>query len=353
MGRANSWKRAVWLAVIATAAAVAASVSYPLATPDMMTFFRDTVGLTPSQISSIQSGRPVVKALRPRTAEEAFLFGAVFIHATPESFLKLSQDLDYIRKQPEFLAIEDFHDPPQLSDLAGFAFDPDEIQDLKNCKPGNCEIQIPADLMIALQHSINWRAPNVNEQVNQRVRKSVLDHLFAYRSGGDPILGTYNDKPIPTDVPKEFDFLLSYSKELPQYLPEFHRYLLDYPKEKPANIESRFYWSKVKFGLKPTLRVVQVVTQTGSAQDEIACAIAEKQLYASHYFKTALDLKYCVRGEVRGRPGFYLIMTLGSAQAGLTGFKGTIVRWAGTSRSEASLRDGLAQTKDDLERNPK
>jgi hypothetical protein len=53
--------------------------------------------------------------------------------------------------------------------------------------------------------------------------------------------------------------------------------------------------SKVKFGLKPTQRLVQVVTKRGAPAGPLANAVAEKQLYASHYFETALDLSFCVR----------------------------------------------------------
>jgi len=48
--------------------------------------------------------------------------------------------------------------------------------------------------------------------------------------------------------------LLSRSKALPVYLPELDRYLLDYPEAGSENIQSEFYWEKVNFGLKPTLR---------------------------------------------------------------------------------------------------
>jgi hypothetical protein len=85
----------------------------------------------------------------------------------------------------------------------------------------------------------------------------------------------------------------------------------------------------VKFGLKPTLRVVQMVTMRGGSAGPIAYAIAEKQLYSSHYFETALDLSFCIRGsDDPKQPGFYLIMAMGSEQAGLTGVKGSIVRKA-------------------------
>ncbi len=68
-----------------------------------------------------------------------------------------------------------------------------------------------------------------------------------------------------------------------------------------------------------------------------AYAIAEKQLYSSHYFETALSLTYCFRSEDPNLPGFYLIMVMGSEQAGLTGFKGSIVRKAAVDRSASSL----------------
>ena len=82
----------------------------------------------------------------------------------------------------------------------------------------------------------------------------------------------------------------------------------------------------------------------GNPADPVAYAVAEKQLYASHYFETALDLSFCVRGSHDpNRPAFYLIMTMGSEQDGLTGVKGSIVRKVAVDRSTSSLRDGLTK----------
>jgi len=106
----------------------------------------------------------------------------------------------------------------------------------------------------------------------------------------------------------------------------------------------------VKFGLKPTLRIVHVVTMRGESTDEIAYAIAEKQLYSSHYFETAPDLSLCIRGsEDLTNPVYYLIMAMGSEQAGLTGLKGSIVREAAVGRSVSSLRNALTTIKNTLE----
>ena len=173
----------------------------------------------------------------------------------------------------------------------------------------------------------------MGEQVNQLLQKTALQRLFAYQREGNEALGVYNDKRDPTVVPQQFAYMLTYVKALPAHLPDFYQYLLAYPNAKPANVDDTFYWEKVKFGLKPTLRVVQMVTMRGNRTEPVAYAIAEKQLYSSHYFETALDLSFCVRGsDDPKQPGFYLIMAMGSEQAGLTGARERLferLRWAG------------------------
>ena len=318
--------------------------------PKLMKFFQDSVALTPDQIAAIRNGQPVAKNLPSRTPAEVFLFGAIYIHATPESYLRFAQDFDRLRELPNYLALEVFSNPPRASDLKDFSFDNDDIKALKNCKPGDCLIQMPASSIEALQSSVDWSAPDVGDQVNRQLRKTALQRLLDYQQQGNPVLGVYNDKRDPTEVPQQFAYMLSYSKALPENLPDFYQYLLDYPKARPGNVEDSFYWARVKFGLKPTLRIVQMVTLHGSPSDPVAYAIAQKQLYASHYFETALDLSFCVRGtDDSKQPGFYLIMAMGSEQAGLTGFKGSIVRKTAVGRSVSNLENALRDIKTTLE----
>jgi len=273
--------------------------------------------LSEDQIVDIRSGKAIAKAMPSRTPAEVFLFGAIYIHVAPESYLRFAHDVDRLRTLPNYLALGVFSDPPQPSDLQGFSFDDDDIKSLKNCKPGNCLIQMPADSLEEVQRSVDWSAADVTKRVNQLLRETALQRLLAYQSDGNRALGVYNDKRDPTEVPQQFAYILSYAKALPARLPDFYQYLLAYPNAKPTNVEDTFYWARVKFGLKPTLRVVQMVTMRGDPVDQLAYAIAEKQLYASHYFETALDLSFCVRGsDDPKQPGFYLIMVMGSEQAG-------------------------------------
>ena len=318
--------------------------------PDLQAFFRQSIGLTEDQIAAIRNGQAIAKAVPSRIPDEIFLFGAVYIHAAPEAYLRFARDFDRLRKLPSYLALGEFNNPPQLSDLKEFSFDNEDIQALRRCKPGDCQIQAPASSMDEFHRSIDWSASNVNAQVNELSRKTALQFLLAYQQDGNQVFGVYNDKRKPTEVAHQFAYMLSYYNALTERLPEFYQYLLSYPNAKPASVENKFYWAKVKFGLKPTLRIVHVVTMRGNPADEVVYAIAEKQLYSSHYFSTALDLSFCVRGG--GDPnnqGFYLIMAMGSEQAGLTGLKGSIVREAAVSRAVGSLRNALTTIRDTLE----
>ncbi len=105
----------------------------------------------------------------------------------------------------------------------------------------------------------------------------------------------------------------------------------------------------MKFGLKPTLRIVHVVTMRGKPADEVAYAIAEKQLYSSHYFETALDLSLCIRGSEDDEPGLLPDHDHGFRAGGLTGLKGSIVREAAVGSSVSSLRNALTTIKNTLE----
>ncbi len=305
------------------------------------------VGLSAAQVNSIKSGQPVALSLNTRNGNEMFIFGAIFVSAAPESYLKFAEDYARLRKLDEYLAIERFSTPPTMANLKGFEFDAEDLKALKECKPGDCDIQIPGMTMGQLRATINWNDPNAANKVNQFLQQRALQRLVQYQKQGTIAGLVYDDKKHPTDSVKEFRYLLSFN-QMPGGLQSFFNYLVSYPKGAPAGTKTWFYWANVKFGLKPTLRVLQVVEM--SQQKAPAHVLAEKQLYASHYFSTALDLTLLYRSEDPKKPGFFLVKLLGSEQDGLTGFKGSIVRKVAVDKSVSGLQKSLTAIKAELER---
>ena len=310
-------------------------------------FFREFAGLNEDQIVAIRSGKPIAKVIESPTPDEVYVFGSVYVEATPESYLKLASDIDTLRKLPSYLAIQSFGDPPRLSDLEAFTLEQQDITELKNCKEGHCQLQLPTEAIDEFQQSIDWSAPDVADRVNRLAQRLALQALTEYMKGGNNALGAYRDKKHPAAIADAFASLTGRFEALPVYLPDLNEYLLDYPKAKSENVQAGFYWEKVNFGLKPTFRIVQKIVYRGAIGKEPAYAVAEKQIYASHYFQTALDLSICIKDPQRS--GFYIITVKGSKQAGLTGLKGSIVRKVAVDKTRSSLERVLVTIKQKLE----
>ena len=107
------------LLVVGTGTVVTAQSS----PPDVQTYFRQYVGLTDDEVATIRRGQPVAKALPSRTANELFIFGAVYVNSRPENYVRLAHDYEQLRRTGSFLALREFSNPPTAADLDGFAFD--------------------------------------------------------------------------------------------------------------------------------------------------------------------------------------------------------------------------------------
>jgi hypothetical protein len=208
-------------------------------------FFREFAGLSEDQIGTIRSGKPVAKVIDSRTPDEVFVFGSVYVEASPEKYLELASDVDALRKLPGYLAIQSFSDPPQLSDLEGFALERQDIDELKTCRMGHCEVQLPTEAMEGFKQSIDWSAPDVANRVNHLARQMALQALLNYMKGGNTALGVYRDKNHPAAVAETFEALITRLSALPVYLPELNEYLLEYPNAKSENVQAGLYWRKL------------------------------------------------------------------------------------------------------------
>jgi hypothetical protein len=307
------------------------------------------LGLTPQQRAAIDEGHPVARVLSWGAASEVYVFGAVYIDGQAATYLKLASDVTRLKGTEGYLAIGELPAAPTSTDLNELMLDPDDIKALKSCREGDCDVQLPTSSIQAFKDAVNWSQPDAASQVNGLARGMVLDLVREYRRGGNVALGVYRDKQHPARVADQFETMVSRSATLPDILPELRNYLLNYPDADLRGADSFFYWEKVNFGLKPTIRVNHgVVYHAGDPAGGIS-AVAIKQLYASHYFHTALDVSVCIDAAKPDRHGFYLLTLKSSEQDGLTGPKGSILRKVVVDKTRSSLEKALAGIKDIIE----
>jgi hypothetical protein len=304
------------------------------------------LGLTPQQIMAVDAGRPVAKVLSWGGPSEVYVFGAVHVTGSPEAYLEAARDVGRLNGTGGYQGIGEIRDGATVADLSPLELDPDDVMALEHCREGSCDVQLPTSAIQQFRDGVNWSRADAAAQVNALARPAVLQLVEAYRRGGNEALGDYRDKQQPARVADQFRTMIGRAAALPDVLPELRRYLLDYPTAVLAGADSFFYWEKVSFGLKPTIRVNHAVIYRGRSQGRSVGVVAIKQLYASHYFHTALDMSVCVDDGSAATPrGFYLLTLKGSTQDGLTGVKGSILRKVVVDRTRSSLEKALAAIK--------
>jgi hypothetical protein len=317
--------------------------------PVPLNIFTD-LGLTSQQIAAIDAGRPVAKVLPWGGPSEVYVFGAVHVEGSPDTYLEAARDVGRLSGTPGYQGIGEIREDATVSDLSALAFDPDDVKALKNCREDSCDVQLPTSGIQRFRDGVDWSRADAADQANALARPGVLQLVQAYRRGGNEALGEYRDKQRPARVADQFQTMIGRASALPDVLPELRRYLLEYPNAELAGADSFFYWEKVSFGLKPTIRVNHAVIYRGTAQGRAFGVVAIKQLYATHYFHTALDTSVCVDDGATVAPhGFYLLTLKGSEQEGLTGVKGSIVRKVVVDKTRSSLESALASIKRSLE----
>jgi hypothetical protein len=300
---------------------------------------------TPAERQRLLAGQPIVKLFEGDPELEVAVFGAVWVQAPIRRYVEAVQEIENFERGKNFRVTKRISAVPRIEDFAAMHLPPEDLEDLRRCRVGDCEIKLSAQALGRIQTEIDWRAPDHRAAAESMMRQLALDYVKGYLEGGDERLAIYRDGARPTFVAQEFRSMVDRMPTLTTYMPNLRRYLLEYPRVQLAGATSFLYWQEVQFGLKPTIRISHLTVRE-SSEDAV---VASKMLYASHYFWTALELRALIPDPPRG-PGFWLFTLSRSRSDGLSGFLGRMVR----SRVRNGARDGamaaLTATKARLER---
>jgi hypothetical protein len=322
----------------------------PLAAPNQPphVFLKNAVQLTPAQITDVDRGQVITKQLSAADKPEIAAFGAVFVHADKEALLTHLRDITDFRRAPSVLEIGRLSNPPRIEDFAGLTVDDADLQALRSCRPGDCDVKVARSVMDRLQREISWSSPDAKACATALLRQMLTDLAAAYMKGGTPEMTTYEDKNKPLDTAAEFNKVLSASPYLVEYVPEFHRYIEDFPRAKLEGAEDLFYWMKDKFGPKPTVALYHA-TIWKDPRNPTRVVASFKQFYASHYFQAGLELMALV--DAPGQKGFYLLDLFRARVDPPTGMLSGVLLGKIRGGLEQGVGEGLRRAKSMVEGN--
>jgi hypothetical protein len=305
------------------------------------------VKLPAADRSQLLSGSPVTQMMESNPSNEVAVFGAVWVSAPIARYVAAVNDIEQMEKGENFRVTKKISSPPQIEDFAALKLPPEDLDDLRTCRVGSCELKLSEGTIKRLRSEIDWSKATATSDVEQLARRLMLDYVNGYLEGGNARLATYRDSSRPTFVAQEFSSMIDRMPSLVVYLPDLRKYLLDYPKATLAKSTSFLYWQEAKFGLKPTIRINHLTL----AEEATHTAVVSKMLYASHYFWTALELRVLVPDPARGA-GFWFVSVNRSRSDGLSGFVGSLIRGKVRGEAEKGMQALLAVTKANMERAP-
>jgi hypothetical protein len=305
-----------------------------------------------ADLRALDAGEAIVKSLDTPVRRELAHFGVVHINAAPDRLVDRFRDIERFERGPGIPQIGRFGTPPRAQDLASLTLTAKDVTALATCHPGDCDVKLSAAAMARFRKEVNWSSPDAPRQAQDVARAMLLELVHAYQANGNAALGQYDDRGEPLLVAEEFRALLTSGKLLPLPVPGLMAYLEEYPRSRPPGAEDFFYWSTVDFGLKTTARVNHVIIYPLAGRPSgVSHVIAIKQLWASHYFQTTLELRFLVEDTRRAdRPGFYLLSITRSRIDGTHGLKGALLRSVINRRSRTAVRNYLEHLKRLVER---
>lgn len=272
--------------------------------PNLDDFLRTTVGLGASQIAAAQQGAAAVTLLHTAINRDVAVFGMVGIHTTRDAYVARIRDMQTLiasRGEPFGMV----SDPVRPDEMQHVFFEGSEWSDLQSCDVNDCAFKMPVSLMHEFTQRVDWDGDDAHKQVDSVMRDAMQNLAAAYRTRGNPAMLRYDDTNgvLASDA---FNALLAQSQFLRDYAPAFRDFLASYPANRPDGALDAMYWSMYKIPhLRSTFTLNQMLVYAPPSGTPL---IARKQIYADHYFESALEVSAVFDApDLAGGPGIYLV----------------------------------------------
>jgi hypothetical protein len=271
-------------------------------------FLQQSIGFDAEQLGAVERGEAVVKVIEARDRRDVVVFGIITLPVPREQYVRALRDFSTSLHTPNRTQLGIFSNPATETDVAAVTINTRDVAEMKNCKPGDCVVKLPATDMHRIHDETNWSAPaaEVQAQMSAYARRRLVEYVTDYRRRGDSAMAIYDDRGnLNVHSSEAFSAQLAESPYVYQTVPSLQNYLASYPRGTlPAGATEIVFWSEdVMPRLRPILSVTHLVVYTPPELPGMTLAVS-KQIYANHYFEAAVDLT----AVVDRNPGTYLVV---------------------------------------------
>jgi hypothetical protein len=315
--------------------------------PEFHKILREKEAFDETDLAALEQGENVVRLLPVMDKREVAVCGLMSLQVPAEVFLQSFKENMAQKSNPAILEIGTFSGTPTLDDLRALTIENGDIEDLKECVVGDCQLKLSAMMIERLHKEVDWEAPDYRIQATLLLKLMLLDYVRDYLARGDVALIEYNDKPKIVRLAEEQRALKASSSYIYDVFNKLSQYVKGSPRLKAANVENAIVWSKVKFGLKPVVAINHITIYKNDKEAGPQILIASKQIYANHYFDSSLALTAFLH-IADANPASYLFYENRSRADALEGAFGKLKRRIVEDRAVSGLKAILESSKANL-----
>jgi hypothetical protein len=312
--------------------------------PDVVAILRPYVRATDAELRRLEQGGILTKTLETPDGKEVTTFGVIRVACTADVFAERIRDIEKFKASEYVLQIGRFQPQPSPADLAGLTLEPGDREAMRECKAGSCGLRLPLAAMEKFRTSIPWGTPAETEAAAAAMRQFLADEARTYLAGGSAALPDYADRAGTTPRAAAFRGLLRPSEFKAEAQPELFKWLDEFPRAQLEGADSFLYWSREKFGLKPTISISHSVL----ARQNGVVVFGSKQVYASHYFEASLGMALFIPAPDASY-GYVTYLNRSRVDT-LRGFLAPIARMVAARRARDGLDRMLTGVKNKLEK---
>ena len=258
-------------------------------TTDPFAFFEPSVKIVAADRVRLDRDDVIVRTL-PADDGHVAVFAATRLNAPPESLLKWTRAIESFRQGQQVVGVGRFSAPVLDADLDSLDLDEDELNALRKCRVGKCDLKLGAAEIAEVQNAVRAAGKGWREAAQRAFRRALIARVRLHRERGLLALPPYADRARRASVGEAFSAIVARSPYLTSALPNVVNSILA-PVRKPAAEKSFYYWSHDRYGVgRPVVNVTYVRLLQRTDPGVPQALTIGTQLFANHYMEGAVGL---------------------------------------------------------------
>ena len=250
-------------------------------------FLTRGVRLSAQEIAALDRGETVARELPTADGRDVAVLGAVQMNVSRGFFADRQRDVSRALKTATRTKVQRFSEPAVAGDVQLIENSNDDLKELRNCRPDDCNFKLPATDMQSFRAAMS-SGPDAKSRATAYAAARMVEYVNDYRARGNAAMLVFDDRGT-TRSSDALIGLLRDSSYVFSAVPSLGQHLVDYPRSTLPGATEVIFWSRDEMPhLRPVLRITHQTIYSPPERSDLTL-IASKQIYANHYFEAGLE----------------------------------------------------------------